>query len=239
MPLKDLIASKATINEGVIEEIVSNFISYDVDEKEVLLTAAGHALGAKKKLLVYLVALQGWPYVTKEAAPTDAAPREIANYLGLSGGTVRPMLMDLADRHLISGSGGRYRVRAANLPLIRDELAGQAVKRTLRRKLTNTRASSNENTPTAVADRRRGKKPNRKYSQAARLDGWIAKGFFDQPRTLADVRKRFRQEGIIIPLTSIPVYLLAAVRKGRLARQEANVGGKNVWVYGARARPTG
>jgi hypothetical protein len=229
--LKDLIASKATLNEGAIEEIVSKYVHYDVDEKEVLLTAAGQGLGAKKKLLVYLVALQGWPFVTDEAVPTDASPGQIGAHLGLPGGTVRPMLMDLADRHLIAGNNGRYRVRAANLPLIRKELSGEAGERGSRQKPSRRRTNPRENGASAAADSPRGNKPRRKGSLSARIDGWIETGFFDRGRTLADVGKKFRQEGIIIPLTSLPYYLLTAVRKERLTREEAEVVGKNVWVY--------
>jgi hypothetical protein len=77
--------------------IVSQYVHYDVDEKQVVLTPAGVALEVRKKLLVYLVALQGWPFVIQETVPTDASPGEIATHLGLPGGTVRPILMQLAD----------------------------------------------------------------------------------------------------------------------------------------------
>lgn len=35
----------------------------------------------------------------------------------------------------------------------------------------------------------------------------------------------------MVPQTSLPGYFLGAVRKGRLKRDEVDVGGKMVWAY--------
>jgi hypothetical protein len=48
---------------------------------------------------------------------------------------------------------------------------------------------------------------------------------------LANVQKKFRQAGLVVASTSIPQYLLKAVRNGRLSREEADAGGKLVWAY--------
>ncbi len=63
------------------------------------------------------------------------------------------------------------------------------------------------------------------------LNGWIDEGFFDQKRTLADVRDRFHQQAIMLPMSSIPKYLLRAVRAHRLRRNKEEVSNKMVWVY--------
>ncbi|MBX9829383.1 MAG: hypothetical protein K2Y27_30890 [Xanthobacteraceae bacterium] len=235
MALKDLIASKATLAEEAIEAVVAKYVHYDVDHNEVVLTPAGAALSTKQKLLVYLVALQGWPFVTDETVATDASPSHIADQLGLPGGTVRPLLMDLADRHLIVGKDGRYLVRAANLPSITKELAGEVVGRvTTRRAAASPRTKSKgeeRGEREEKGGRKRAAKQSKTSSQSAKFEGWIDGGFFDQSRTLGDVGNKFREEGIIIARTSIPQLLLKAVRSGRLARKEADVAGKNVWVY--------
>jgi hypothetical protein len=67
----------------------------------------------------------------------------------------------------------------------------------------------------------------------AKFNGWVDEGFFQKLRTLAEVRDRFHEQGDIIPRTTIPTYLLAAVRARppRLTRTKADVNGKKVWVY--------
>jgi hypothetical protein len=59
----------------------------------------------------------------------------------------------------------------------------------------------------------------------------VASGFFDEPKTLSAVQQRFHEAAIIIPQTSIPTYLLAAVRDDRLSRKKEDVNGRQRWVY--------
>jgi hypothetical protein len=139
------------------------------------------------------------------------------------------MLMDLSDRHLIVGKDGRYSARAANLPSINRELAGEVVGQRPSRRAS--KGKTNETDASAASGRRRNSNSGKTGSHTAKFEGWIEGGFFDQPRTLGDVVKKFRQAGIVVARTSIPQLLLKAVRSNRLSRQEAEVAGKNVWVY--------
>ena len=41
---------------------------------------------------------------------------------------------------------------------------------------------------------------------AATFERWIGEGFFDEPRTVLDVLKRFRKEAIMVPRTSLPAF---------------------------------
>jgi hypothetical protein len=228
MALKDLVASKATLAEGVIEAIVSEFVRYDVDEREVALTAAGAALPVRAKILVYLVALQGWPLLVKDAIPTDATPTDIGEHLGMAGGSVRPTLTDLRDRHVVTAKKGRYSVRASSLPAIKEELSAGGKKS---RPTGRSKSRSKTREANGRSSAKRGGSSAKSGTLAARFDGWIEAGFFDEPRTSTDVRKKFRQAGVVVPITTIPQYLLKAVRANRLSREEAEVAGKNVWVY--------
>jgi hypothetical protein len=113
MALKDLVASKATLAEAEIENIVSPYVRYDADEKQIALTEAGAALPIRAKILVYLVALQGWPFIVQDEVPTNATPADIGDHLGMAGGSVRPTLTDLRDKHLVVAKSGRYAIRAS------------------------------------------------------------------------------------------------------------------------------
>jgi hypothetical protein len=228
LALKNLVASKAELAEADIEGIVSEYIRYDADEKEVTLTPAGAALPIRAKVLVYLVALQGWPFVLQEQVPTDATPAEIGDHLGMAGGSVRPTLTYLRDKHLVVAKGRRYAVRASNLRAAEAELAAVGTQDRSGAGFKLRRRAKEPNGPSAP---KRNGKVRKQRSLAAKFNGWIEHGYFDEPRTLANVQKKFQQAGLILPRTSIPQYLLKAVRDGRLLREEAEVGGRNVWTY--------
>lgn len=235
MALKDLIAEKGIAAEQTIEEIVRDHVRYDPDEKAIAFTPAANQLQNKAKVLVYLVALQGWPFVTKESVPVDAKPREITEHTGIQGGTLRPILKELKDRRVIAERSGRYFVRPATLSTIKAELnvAEEDVKPRRVPKRARAKVTANPKVEAASDERRDARRqPGKKTGNvAARFSKWIDDGFFDAPKTLADVQKRFHKEAIMLPRTSVPQYLLKAVRSGKLTREEADINKKRVWVY--------
>lgn len=235
MALKDLIAEKGALAEEAIEEIISDHVRYDPDEKAIAFTPAANELQNRAKVLVYLVALQGWPFVTKEAVPVDAKPREIAEHAGIQGGTLRPILKELKDRHVIAERGGRYFVRPVTLSAIKAELnAGEksGVRQNPGRARPKRAKGSKPNAEPIEENKDVRRPPSKKAGNVGvQFDNWIDGGFFDEPKTLADVQKRFHKEGVILPRTSVPQYLLKAVRLGRLTREEADVNKKHVWAY--------
>ncbi len=230
MALKDLIASKSALTEEAVEALIKDYVRYDVEEKEITFLPAAARLSGKQKVLVYLVALQGWPIVAKgQEIPTAAKPAHIGERVGVPGGTLRPLLKDLKDRHLIAWKAGAYSVRAASLADIKAEVDGKAPARSApkpKRAKTPEKAVPGEPKVKRKASGKSG-------DLTAKFNGWIDEGFFRKPRTLGEVRDRFHEQGDIIPRTTIPAYLLAAVRTKppRLTRTRADVDGKKVWVY--------
>ena len=230
MALKDLIASKAALAEEVIEEIVSEFARYDPDHKTIILTPKAHDLPSKAKVLIYLVALQGWPFVVDEPVPTDSKPGEIEQYTGIMGGTLRPILKELKDRSVIIERGGRYFVRDVGLGAIKAELDGRSsaehqIKSWRRARVTPAKERGSE---------KETMRRTRRSAEAGiqeQFDALFEEGFFDKPKTLADVQRQFHKHAIIVPQSSIPPYLLKAIRSGRLERDKDDVNGRRVWVY--------
>jgi hypothetical protein len=230
MALKDLVASKASLAEGAIEEIVGDFARFDPDHRVIIFTPEAHELSRKAKVLIYLVALQGWPFVLDEPVPVDAKPGEIEEHTGIPGGTLRPMLKELKDRNVIIERGGRYSVRAAALRAIKEEIDGlSSSSRSRRSRLASAQEAALEKGTKAKAKRARGSSDTSNLQEQfnALIDG----GFFDNPKSLAELQKQFHKQAIIVPQTSIPPYLLGAVRSGRLERDKADLNGKRVWVY--------
>ena len=244
MALKDLVAEKSVLTEAAIEEMVKDYVRYDSNERAIAFTPAFAGLSNKNKVLIYLVALQGWPYVLEDALPTAAKPSAIEEQLGIPGGTLRPILKDLKDRHVLSYKDGSYAVHASAFDVVRTELSGSS---SLLPKVRRRRSPSRSNAvhgermsdegANAGADVKSEKRGGGARSKeiALRFRQWVDEGFFDGGRALAEVQARFHEEAMIIPQTSIPKYLLAAVRDKRLTRSKEDVNGKERWIYRTKA----
>jgi len=234
MALKDLVAQKSALTEEAIESIISDYVRYDIDEHEVAFTPAAASLSNKAKILVYLVALQGWGFVVDDTVETNTKPADLEDNLGIPGGSLRPLLKDLKDRHFLTVKSGHYLVRASNLTSIEAEvqsLGGD--KSTSNSKLTKNRRSRkskpNETKEKSISNKRSAGKGN--IGAKERFYQWIEENFFDDGKVLSDVQKRFHEEAMMVPKTSLPSYLLGAVRNGKLVRSKEDVNGKFLWVY--------
>jgi hypothetical protein len=246
MALKDLIAQKSALTEEAIEYLVKNYVRYDPDELDVAFTPEFASLGNKAKVLVYLVAVQGWEYVIDGPLAVETKPADLEEKLGITGGSLRPLLKDLKDRHLVVSKGTGYSVRPSHLAAVKRELDTRGVSSVSqarpRRSVKKGKSSPVEITPTlGSVPGRKGENsvvPQSKRRKVANgvdlsqiFNQWISDGFFNAPKTLRDVQNRFHEEAILIPQTSVPKYLLRGVRGGRLARKKQQVGKKEVWIY--------
>jgi hypothetical protein len=238
MALRDLIADKSSFNEATIERVVSPYVRYDVEAQELTFLSPFARLSNKAKILVYLIGLQGWIFVTEEPVASDARPADIEAATGIPGGSVRPVLRELCDNHVVAERNGSYSVRATSLPAVEAEVAGAAVRpvQSFQRKGNRPKqrakeASTEEQVETDIGSARANPKRARKTGVGPTVDKWIEEGYFDEPKTLAEVQNRFRKEAIIVRQTSLPSYFLGAVRNKRLKREEMTVGNKKVWAY--------
>ena len=242
MALKDLVAQKARLTEEAIEDIVSDYVRYDIEEREILFTPEARKLSNKSKILVFLVAFQGWPFVLEEAFEDELTPARIEELTGIRGPTLRPTLKDLKDRHLIMAKSGRYSVGTASLDTLRAELSGGGDQRPhKKRRKSKKRPEGEESAPAGGPGPKRHKSKksevlgkgttNTGMSLAQAFNELISSGLFEEWRTAADLREALLERAIIAKRTSLPGYLLEAVRGKRLMRKKQKVGGKSVWAY--------
>lgn len=250
MALKDLIVQRSSLTEAAIEEIVGKYVNYDPEEKAVALTAAGSSLGLKAKVLVYLVALQGWKFVTDEDVPVDAKPAEITEHVGIPGGSLRPTLKELKDSQIIDEKGGRYFIRPVRLDVIKNALSspGGVRSKGSKRGGTTSRAkpsskgegSVDKQSATNAVGETAAETKDRASSRSStdvsgRFARFIRDGFFNKPKTLAELKEQFHKVGVILPRTSLPGLLLKAIRSEVLEREKAVLNGKEVWTYRVKA----
>lgn len=227
MGLKDLVAQKAALTEEAIEAIIADYMRFDTDEMEIVFTPDFASLSNRARILVYLVGLQGWPFVADEAVSTAAKPAVIGEILRIPGGTLRPILKDLKDSHLIAVKSGAYSVRASHLESVKAAVM-ETSSRTSATKKTGKKTAKKKAQPKGKDAG--GKRKNRGLGEI--IAEWITEGFFDDGKTTGDVRNRFHEETIIIPVSSIPIYVNKAVAKEKtLTRKKEEVNGKRVWVY--------
>ena len=250
MALKDLVAQKSAITEEAIENIIGKYVRYDVDERDVAFTPEFSVLSNKAKILIYLTAIIGWPFVVDDPVSSGTKPADLSEKLGIPGGSLRPILKELKDRHFVTSKGEGYSVRASNLTAVHREIdsTGGSVAPPRKRKVakrpkaSNPAASTGETSNGGVSDHddAPGKPKKRKGASggdiAQTFKGWVHEGFFDNPKTLANVQARFHDEAILIPRTSIPKYLLGGVRDKSLSRAKQDVNGKLLWTYQTKSK---
>jgi hypothetical protein len=237
--LKDLVADHTKIAEETIEKIVAPHVRYDAAAHKIVWTPQGKSLGNDARVLVFLVAVLGWQYVLDESREVATKPSDLEGELSIAGGTLRPILKKLKDSHLLAVVDGHYRVQLANLDSIEAAIAGEtprgAWKGRARKpsRIKPEKADDERHDP--VGDTKKQKKKRGASGQLKTfLTKWAGDGFFNEPKTLANLLERYHEHGVITKQTSLSGLMLEAVREGLLARAKIDVGGKQVWAYRAR-----
>jgi hypothetical protein len=230
MALKDLTIKGSILAEKQVEELVSKYVRYDVEEKQIHFLPAFTPLKNGHKVLVYLVALNGWPFLTKEPVPLEASPATISEAINVEGGSLRHTLMELKTSHLISTTGRLYRVHSAALGQIKDILQGTVVADKVNKSKSRAKKSKGLQEAKKVAKGNGAKKKNQRDLMPI-FNKFITDGFFDQPRIIGDVKNRFAEKGLTVPLSSIPKMLLKATKDEKIARKKKEINKRKVWVY--------
>lgn len=182
-------------------------------------------------MLVYLVALQGWPFVTDDAVATSAKPAAISDATGIQGGTLRPILKDLKDTHLIAVKNGAYSVRATHLQSVNAEIEG-SMQSSGRKKVKRNTSSRKKTASKKKASKKRANSGKPKRAPGQMFSSIIEEGFFDDGKTAKDVQERFHEETIMVSASVLSPYFVKAVGSHKtLTRKKEDVDGRQVWVY--------
>jgi hypothetical protein len=238
--LKDLVVDYRKISKEMVEKIIAPYVRYDPAQHKIVLTPGAKSLGNDAKVLVFLVGVLGWQYVLDESRDIATKPADLERELGITGGTLRPILKKLKDLHLLVVVDGHYRAQPANLDSIEAVIAGETPIATLQggvRKPTRIRQDeADREAPALMGDA--NKKKNRGASGQLKtfLRTWTGDGFFNEPKTLANLLERYHEHGVITKQTSLSGLMLEAVREGLFARAKIDAGGKQVWAYRVRSR---
>jgi hypothetical protein len=164
----------------------------------------------------------------------EAIPKNISRDLGsaIKAGWI----------HETPGKTGRYYITNTGRRLVEDKFgrvesatAGEMPKTALKRPTHTPPRVAQRREDRADSDPGANQKQKKKRGTSGRLkallNGWTADGFFNEPKTLANLLERYHERGIITKQTSLSGLVLEAVREGLLIRARADVGGKQVWVY--------
>jgi len=230
MPLKDLTIKGSVLAEKQVEEVVSKYVRYDVEEKQIHFLPVFTPLTNRHKVLVYLVALHGWPFLSKETLPLEASPATIGKAINVEGGTLRHTLMELKDAHIISATGKLYRVHSAAIGQIKDILQGTVQADKIVKPKNKVKKGQGKRENKKVSKENRGKKKSQRDLISV-FNKFVTEGFFDQARVIGDVKNRFAEKGLNVPLSSIPKMLLKAVKDEKITRKKKEINKRKVWVY--------
>ena len=231
MALKDHTTDSAKLSEEQIEGIISGYIKYDPGRSSVVLLPKARELPAEKRILLFLVALRGWPYLVKDNTPPESAkPAQIVQATNVPGGTVRPTLRALVDANLLSYHHGQYEAPAHNLALIAEMLSGSASS-AVRSRVRNGKPK--KVTKNTFEDEKKDKRTGRnKLSLGEAFQKLVDEGWFRGGKTTSQLQETLKERTIYVPMTRLPVYLIGAYRSNKLDRhQEVREGNKKVWVY--------
>jgi hypothetical protein len=268
MALKDLVVSHAELTEEQIEGIVASHVRYDPSAPAIVLLPGAASLTNRQRILIYLVALRGWPFVRPEdPPPTGATPSELERALQIPGGSLRPLLKQLRDARLVEESDGRYSVNPVSFPFVQQQIEGveenppprprprprARTKAAKRGASSDAAAEGSEDDATEIADDPAQKPPDPPESKKRvrtatrtrrdatvsgtgplqRLRGFIAGGYFAQPKSTRDIVAEFAKRGANYKRTDLTRQLITLVRSDELSRDMVHDEqvGRKIWKY--------
>lgn len=221
MALKDHTIDSSKISEEQIETIISSYIKYDLVRNLVVLLPNAQKLSNERKILLYLVALRGWPFISPTKTPSEeASPQEISQKTHVLGGSVRPILKSLTDQQILKKEDGKYQLLSHNLGLVQEGLTSSERSKVISNKRIIKKSSA------------KGKaKKKLKPTLAEGFSSLLASGWFKPGKNLSELKDKLDEMTIFPTQGELPYHLLRAYRAEELDRKKEKVGEKILWVY--------
>ena len=261
MALKDLLISHDELTEQQIEELIEPYVRFDPITKAVVLLPSATALSNRQRVIAYLIALRGWPFVLPDdPPPTSCAPAELEAALQIAGGTLRPILKELKDNRLLQVSEGRYSANPVTFPFLKEQFevgrpgarsTGSQRKRPAKARTqassevapeapssTESSAQSQDSSPPEadpVAKKRRVRRDATASGAGpkARLRELIAEGWFSTPRPTRDIVAELAVRGATYRGQDLTRQLQDLVRARELRREKRKPAdvSRTMWCY--------
>ena len=232
MALKDHTIDSSRIAEEQVEAIIDGRVKYDPKNRAVVLLPATRTLSQDKKILIYLAALRGWPFlVTENTPPVDAAPIEISRATGIGNGSVRPLMRALEDKKVVVAKGGRYSLPPHNFSLVSETLSGKSLALTRSVSLSHKAGGKKQTATASSKSQNKRNAKSAKPSLAVSFKKLLDEKWFKGGKTIGQLKEKLDEMTVFPPLSQLPSYLLGACRKEILDRKKETQAGKTVWVY--------
>ncbi len=124
MALSDLIIDQNSLQESLIENIVSQYIRYDPNQRVVVfLPEKVNELTIAQKIIMYLLALKGWQYLNDtNNISQEAQPKEISEVISENGSTVRSNMQFLLKEGLVQKKPTGYSVSSISINKVQNFL---------------------------------------------------------------------------------------------------------------------
>ncbi len=124
MSLRDLLVTEQKVTEEQLGRVLAGYVLLAEDTRRPILTPVGVRLPGRLKVLLVLATQHAWRFVRPgEERDTSLPIAAIAEFSGLPGNTLRPILKDLKDAHILeSPATGTYRLPGHSLNYLEGEL---------------------------------------------------------------------------------------------------------------------
>ncbi len=106
--LEKLLANEAELNRGLLSSVLLPYVRIGRESGSPIFTPEFSRLTNSGKIVVYLLSRKAASAMGVSNITESATPREISEATGISYGSVKPTVSDLARKHVLVRTEGQY-----------------------------------------------------------------------------------------------------------------------------------